>query len=118
MSPVINLLNPNNAPNTVYHWEVFGNCGLLDGSGNTIPSFLTANNATTQTSSINVWPVVSYPQVQGSCIGDTIDFNITVKPTPTVVLNPYLQDSICSGEFTDQINFASTVNGTIFHQYK
>jgi gliding motility-associated-like protein len=98
-------------PNTVYNWQNdYPAIGLsANGTGN-IASFIATNNLTaTVTATITVTP--SYTN-SITCLGSDQSFTISVNPIPTVI-DP-LDQVICNGANTNQVNFTGSVNGTVY----
>jgi hypothetical protein len=99
-------------PNTVFNWQNdYPSIGLnASGTGN-IPSFIATNNLTaTVTATVTVTP--SYTN-SITCLGTAQSFTISVNPLPTVV-DP-VDQVVCNGTNTNQINFTGSVNGTVFN---
>jgi gliding motility-associated-like protein len=110
-------LTPVNGPvpNTVFEWYNANVSLGLNASGiGDVPSFVGLNNTTLPvTGSVTVAP--SYTQNNVTCLGNPIDFDITVNPSPTL-LNSNIE--ICDGAFTNMLlnaNIPSTFqwNATI-----
>lgn len=120
VNPIIDLVvcnntltNPitfgSNALNTTFSW-VNGNTtiGLAANGANSIPAFTATNSSTTSplSSIVSVTPTLS--NGGSTCIGQTINFNITVNPTTTVNTIPNI--TICNGANSSAINFSGTGN--------
>ncbi len=73
------------------------------GTGN-IGSFMAANVATTEVSTITVTPSVS------GCLGTAETFTLTVAPLPTVTVPANV--TVCSGNMTTALNFSGTAGAT------
>jgi gliding motility-associated-like protein len=79
------------------------------GTGN-IPSFTATNNGTTPvTATITITPTGPAPNF---CTGLPHSYTITVNPTPNMT-DPADQ-TLCSGDVTNSINFSCPVTGTTF----
>ncbi len=93
-----NLIQFNTSPSAdSYKWTNSNTTiGLAaNGTGNTIPSFITSDVISQQTSIITITPTI------GLCEGTPIQFIITVNPIP--IASAGLDDTICSGKST-QLN--------------
>ena len=98
----------SNNPNIVYNW--LNDAPSIDlpssGSGN-IGSFTDINNNTVDTiATITVVPV----DTLNNCLGDTLFFTITVRPTPSLVAPA--DQTICVGTATNAIIFNPTPAAT------
>jgi gliding motility-associated-like protein len=104
----INFLSTLAVPNTVFNWtNNIPSIGLAaSGSGN-IASFNAVNIG-----SSNVVATITITPTAGSCNGNPINFQITVKPTP-VVTNPSNQ-TICAGSNSTLVTFGSNLTGTTY----
>jgi uncharacterized protein (TIGR02145 family) len=80
--------------------------GYSNGSGNVLNQVLTNNGAMTGTVTYSVTPVAD------GCSGDTVNFNVSVNPSPVVSFLPP-NPSICSGQ-TATISLLSSTPGTTF----
>ncbi len=105
------LTNPisfgSNALNTTFAW-VNGNTniGLASNGSGTIPGFTTTNSSSNSalSSIVSVTPTLS---TGGStCVGQTLNFTITVNPTTTVTAIPAIV--LCNGANSSTINFSGT----------
>ena len=95
---------------TIYSWNVIQTnvTGASAGTGNTINQLLSTIG---NTSGEAVYAIT--PSVNG-CPGATILVSIKVNPIPTLIINPALGQSICSGA-TTAISLSSTVISTNFN---
>ena len=107
------LTNPivlgSNAVNTTFTW-VNGNTsiGLNSSGAGDIPGFISANPSsnTPLSSIVSVTPTLS---TGGStCVGQTLNFTITVNPTTTVNTIPDV--TLCNNSNSSVINFSGTGN--------
>ncbi|MFN5311361.1 MAG: beta strand repeat-containing protein, partial [Flavobacteriales bacterium] len=101
--------------NTNYNW-VNNTTSINLGASNTgnISAFVATNPTNAPvTATITVTPV--FGTGNGACTGTSQTFTITVNPLPTV--NPVANQSICVGQLSSAINFASNFNvvGTQFN---
>lgn len=92
---------------TLFNWtNNNSNTGLSASNSGNIPAFV-ANSVTNQEISvIEVTPVLN------GCMGTPVDFNLTVKPVPTVA-NP-VDQIICGGSLSATTMFSGTLAGTTF----
>ncbi len=73
---------------------------------------ITTYNAPTNTTGANfLSKIIVTPSLNG-CVGLSKDFDITVKPTPT--LNQPIDITVCPGETIDATDFVTNVTGEIF----
>lgn len=105
-----NLALTSNMAGASYSWSANGTPGLSgysSGSGSAINQTVinSATSAGTVTYSVT-------PSVLG-CVGLPVDYTLTVKPIPDVILSLNSQ-SICSGTSTADIMFSSSVAGTTY----
>ena len=84
-----------------------GLSGVAISGADTIPVQTLINS--TNTSAIATYTAVA---TYGSCSSQSATYDISVLPTPDVVLPP--AQSICSGSSTAIINLSSNVSGTTF----
>ncbi len=86
------------------------NIGLAaNGVGNI--SFMSQNlTSAVLIAQVNVTP--TYLNGTASCIGLPASFNITVYPS--LVMNPILDQNICAGTASQQVNFSSNIAGSSF----
>jgi len=104
------IIMASSMANTIYSWNVIQTnvTGASAGTGNAITQLLsTVGN----TSGEAVYAIT--PSVNG-CPGATILVSIKVNPIPTLIINPALGQSICSGT-TTAISLSSSVIGTNFN---
>jgi gliding motility-associated-like protein len=81
--------------------------GLAANGTGTINAFTGINNGTTAVvATISVTPTAS------TCTGAAVDFTITVNPSP--VVDAVLDQTVCAGQQTTQIDFTSPNVGTTF----
>jgi len=107
------LTNPisfgSNALNTTFAWvNGNSNIGLTSSGSGTIPGFTATNSSSNSplSSIVSVTPTLS---TGGStCIGQTVNFTITVNPTTTVTAIPPV--TLCNGANSSTINFSGTGN--------
>ena len=88
-----------NNPGIIYNWSN-NNPGIglaANGTGN-ISSFTGINNT-----NVDITATISVIPTLGSCVGDTMFFTITIKPTPT--LSAPVNQTICVGSATNAIIF-------------
>ncbi|MEQ1744288.1 MAG: PKD-like domain-containing protein [Saprospiraceae bacterium] len=78
------------SPGATFQWTNSNTVTGLPASGTGNISFVTANPATQQVSTITVRPVI------GGCQGPPRVFTITVNPAPTV--NPIANQAVCAGD--------------------
>ncbi|MCF8201563.1 MAG: gliding motility-associated C-terminal domain-containing protein [Crocinitomicaceae bacterium] len=100
---------PNNGNS--YTWvNNEANIGLAaNGVGNI--SFMSQNlTSAALIAQVNVTP--TYLNGTASCIGLPASFNITVYPS--LVMNPILDQNICAGTASQQVNFSSNIAGSSF----
>ena len=98
------VINANSSiPGTTFTWSATNGAS---GSG----AIITNNPINTGTSNITV--TYSILPLTNGCTGDTLKIDITVKPNPSISLNPTTQ-TICSGA-PITINASSSVPGTTF----
>jgi gliding motility-associated-like protein len=99
-----------NHPNNTYNWSHNnGNFGIPLSGSNSFPGFCAPNLGNQDI----ITPITVLPTRNG-CSGDPIQFNITVKPTPNVVLSSPSSQTYCSNNVTNDINFFSGVSGTCY----
>jgi hypothetical protein len=100
-------------PGTVYSWtNNTTSIGLAaSGTGN-IASFVATNPTNAPvTATITVTP--SYTNGGTTCTGTPTTFTITVNPTPTV--NAVVNQTVCNGGPTTNVNFTGFVPGTVYN---
>jgi len=99
-----------NVQGVVYNWSHDNvSIGLTSptGTGN-INQFLTTNGGNvTQVATVNVTPVLP------GCQGISSTFTITVKPIPTVDVNPVSQ-SVCHNQMTSSVIFTGNIQQTTY----
>jgi len=106
----INLAS--NVAGTLFTWRTFGSSPLVNGysnstiPGTTINQRLENNGFVPQTATYRLLPKAN------GCSGDSIDFVVTVFPTPDLS-NPSLIKEICNNNNTN-ISLATNVLGTLF----
>ncbi|MDL2228514.1 T9SS type A sorting domain-containing protein, partial [Bacteroidales bacterium OttesenSCG-928-K03] len=101
-----------NNPMSIYEWE-FVDGDVLTGipvSGiNYFPSFVTLNNENR--------PLVANYRVRANYLNcfdpNWQEFSVTILPVPTVIVEPVNQ-TICSGMNTEEIEFSSNIDNVIF----
>ena len=100
----------NSMANTIYSWNVIQTnvTGASAGTGNAINQLLSSVGTTSGEAVYAITPSVN------GCPGATILVSIKVNPIPTLIINPSLGQSICSGA-TTAISLSSTVIGTSFN---
>ena len=101
----------SNIIGTNYQWaNTNANIGLSS-TGNGNLSFSATNTSNTPiTGQITVTP--SYTNAGITCTGNPRTFNITVLPTP--VASTISNQTLCSGNASNPINFSSNLIGTVF----
>jgi hypothetical protein len=113
------LLAPANIPaNTRFNWADPDGAGPAT-AGVNVPAGVAGtnhiNDILTNNSASNINVIYRVVPYIGSCVGDTTDITITVRPTPSIVVN---QDkTICSGENVNLeilLSPANTPPGTTF----
>ena len=82
--------------------------GLGNGGNGNLPSFTATNNSNNVIQgTIAVTGIFNSPVSSLTCPGNTENFTISVSPT--VFVNAQPNQNICSGEFTQVVNFSSNV---------
>tara|TARA_B100001287_G_scaffold274204_1_gene279058 strand:- start:254 stop:13717 length:13464 start_codon:yes stop_codon:yes gene_type:complete len=103
----VNFVGPN--PTTSFIWtNDNASIGLASNGTGDITSFITDN-----TTFVNQVATITVEPEFNGCIGESQEFTITVKPTPVVVITP-LEQEICSGETTEEIDFSADLVGTTY----
>ena len=102
-----------NVTNTDYNWTNNNiSTGLTQQSGyGNIPGFVAENNTVNPLiSNINI--TCSYTYFNKTCIGDELDYNITINPDPSVY--PVTDLSICNGIASSEINISGNTPGATY----
>jgi hypothetical protein len=103
----LNLSTVNSVGTTTYSWTNSApSIGLINNSGNNIPSFIAINNGTTPVVA-NIIVTPTYTNNGVICTGAPMTFTITVNPTAQV--DQPANQVFCNGTNTSLINF-STAN--------
>lgn len=94
--------------NTTYHWSNNNYTIGLDsvGVGN-----ITAFQAT-NTSNVIANATITVVPNTNNCIGQSEDFTITVKPTPTV--NTHSNQVVCNGDTSTSVMFTGSVTSSVY----
>jgi len=103
-----------NTPGATYSWtRTPESIGLPAVSGdNFVPAFVAANAGNTPlTSTFTVTP--SFTANGVTCMGTSIEFDITVNPDPAV--DPVLNQTVCNNTPTTPVVFSGPVAGTVFN---
>ena len=110
MSQVVNFISTVN--NSLFTWSSTNSSIGIDAVGvGVVPSFSGINNTNTPiTATITV--SVNFENEGVMCTGNTQVFTITVNPTPSVI-DP-LDQELCNGTLTSQINFNGNIFGTVY----
>lgn len=99
-------------PGTTYLWSSSTTAiGIAASGTNTIPAFI-ATNATTAPIVATITVTPSYTNAGATCVGSSIQFTLTVNPTPTVA--SVSNQVFCSGAGVPAVVFTSPVPGTTF----
>ena len=112
--PSIVFTTPATGGTIVFNWtRTAGAIGLAPTSGvGAVPSFVATNAGTaplSSTFSVNA----SITNNGVTCTGPTMQFTITINPTPQVNAVPNV--TTCHNTLTGPINFTTTVPGTVFN---
>ena len=95
-------------PGTTYIWSSSDNIGIIYGYGN-IPSFVAVNTGTTPiTATITVTPTFAGDDVITPCMGDDMEFEITVNPIPTMI--PITDKAYCYETLETELDLAPYVS--------
>ena len=96
-------------PGTTFSWtNDTPSIGLAAGGSGNIGSFTAINNT-----SAPVLAIINVTPSANGCAGPAVIFTIRVNPTPDV--NSVSNQTVCNGDATLPINFASSVSGTSFN---
>lgn len=100
----------SNISGSSFSWSAMASSPLVSGwssgSGYVISQYLQNTSSFNQTVTYNITPL------SGNCAGSSVNYVVTIKPTPLITVNPVTQ-SVCSGSNVI-FNLASSVSGTSF----
>jgi hypothetical protein len=96
----------SNITGTSFSWTNNNpNIGLALSGDNNITPFISLNNL-----DISISSVITFQGTINGCESDKSNFTITVKPLPNI--SNISNQSVCTGDLTDQISFISSINNS------